>query len=224
MSEQTVIRPYQISDRETVRRLCCETGYLGQAIDPVFEDRELFADYLTSFYTDWEPESTFLVVHEGRVKGYLMGSRRTFLHQVHSFFLNFSLLARGAFRYPRYNAASKAFVRWILLNAWREVPAAPRRMPHFHFNMLPEAQGFGTARELLVQFLQHLRAHGEKMVFGQVVTFEERRGARIFERFGFRVVEKKEITKYRAHRDEPVYLCTVIKSLDDGILANSTSH
>lgn len=223
MSEQTVIRPYQQSDRETVRRLCCETGYLGQAIDPVFEDRELFADYLTSFYTDWEPESTFLVVHEGEVKGYLMGSRRTFLQQIYNFFLNFSLLARGLFRYPRYNAASRAFVRWILLNAWREVPAAPRRMPHFHFNMLPEAQGFGTARELLVQYLQHLRAHGEKYVFGQVVTFEERRGARIFERFGFRVVEKKEITKYRAHREEPVYLCTVIKSLDDGILASSTA-
>jgi hypothetical protein len=50
-----VIRLYRPSDRDAVRRLCCETGYLGKAIDPVFEDRELFADYLTSFYTDWEP-------------------------------------------------------------------------------------------------------------------------------------------------------------------------
>jgi hypothetical protein len=219
MSSDAVIRPYRPTDRNAVRRLCCETGYLGKAIDPVFEDRELFADYLTRFYTDWEPESTFVLEQDGVVKGYLMGSRRPLLHQFHSFFLNLSLFARGIFRYPRYNKASKAFVRWILLNAWREVPAAPRRLPHFHFNMLPEAMGFGTTREMLVQFFHHLRAHGETHVFGQVVTFEERRGAKVFERFGFRVVEKKEITKYRAHRDEPVYLCTVLKDLNDGKLA-----
>jgi hypothetical protein len=224
MSDQNVIRPYRKSDREAVRRLCCETGYLGKAIDPVFEDRELFADYLTSFYTDWEPESTFVIEQDGEVQGYLMGSRRPLLQQFYNFFLNFSLLARGAFRYPRYNPASKAFVRWILLNAWREVPAAPRRMPHFHFNLLPEIQGFANSRELLFQFLHHLRAHGETHVFGQVVTFEERRGARVFERFGFQVVEKKEITKYRAHRAEPVYLCTVIKDLNDGILVSSTAR
>lgn len=223
MPADAVIRSYEASDRDAVRRLCCETGYLGQPIDPVFEDRELFADYLTSFYTDWEPESTFLLEQDGEVKGYLMGSRRPFLHQLHSFLLNFSLLARGIFRYPRYSKASKAFVRWILLNAWREVPAAPRRIPHFHFNMLPEAQSIGGTRELLVQFFNHLRAHGETKVFGQVVTFEQRRGARVFERYGFRVVDRKEITKYRAHRDEPVYLCTVIKDLNDGILAKSTA-
>jgi len=224
MPSGDVIRPYRPADRDAVRRLCCETGYLGKAIDPVFEDRGLFADYLTSFYTDWEPESTFVLEQDGEVKGYLMGSRRPFLQQFYNFFLNLSLFARGIFRYPRYNKASKAFVRWILLNAWREVPAAPRRIPHFHFNMLPEVQGFGTAREILVQFLNHLRAHGETHVFGQVVTFEERRGAKVFERYGFRVLEKKEITKYRAHREEPVYLCTVLKDLNDGKLAEYVSR
>lgn len=224
MPSEDVIRRYCPSDREAIRRLCCETGYLGRAIDPVFEDRGLFADYLTSFYTDHEPESAFVLEQGGVVKGYLLGSRRPFLHQLHSFFLNISLFARGAFRYPRYNRASKAFVRWILLNAWREVPAAPRRIPHFHFNMLPEAQSIGGTRQLLVQFFDHLRAHGETKVFGQVVTFEDRRGARLFERYGFRVIEKREITKYRAHRPEPVYLCTVIKDLNDGKLTGCAAH
>lgn len=224
MPSEDVIRPYRPGDREVIRRLCCETGYLGRAIDPVFEDRELFADYLTSFYTDREPESAFVLEQDGVVKGYLLGSRRPFLHQLHSFFLNISLFARGMVRYPRYNKASKAFVRWILLNAWREVPAAPHRIPHFHFNMLPEAQSIGGTRQLLVQFFDHLRAHGETKVSGQVVTFEDRRGTRLFERYGFRVIEKKEITKYRSHRPEPVYLCTVIKDLNDGKLMGYASH
>jgi hypothetical protein len=44
------VRRYRPSDRDSVRALCCETGFLGSAIDPVFEDRELFADFLTDYY------------------------------------------------------------------------------------------------------------------------------------------------------------------------------
>jgi hypothetical protein len=46
-----------------------------------------------------------------------------------------------------------------------------------------------------------------------VVTFKSRRGAKMLERFGFQVVEKREITKYRGRHPEPVYLTTVIKDL-----------
>ena len=46
-----------------------------------------------------------------------------------------------------------------------------------------------------------------------MVTFESRRGAKVLERYGFRVVEKREITKWRNKHPEPVYLTTVIKQL-----------
>ena len=59
----------------------------------------------------------------------------------------------------------------------------------------------------------------ETQVFGQMVTFESRRGAKVFERFGFRVVEKREITKYRGKHPEPVYLTTVIKQLTNPVPA-----
>ncbi|MEY2555814.1 MAG: hypothetical protein QOF93_958, partial [Verrucomicrobiota bacterium] len=58
MSHDTpyTIRSYRKTDRDAVRRLCCQTGFLGTPIDPVYEDRQLFADFLTTYYTDWEPE------------------------------------------------------------------------------------------------------------------------------------------------------------------------
>src|SRR5262245_64492063 len=71
-----LIRGYRASDRETVRKLCCETGFLGEPIDPVDEDRELFADFLTTFYTDHEPESCCLLDADGEMCGYLPGSRK----------------------------------------------------------------------------------------------------------------------------------------------------
>lgn len=208
-----LVRPYAARDREVVRQLCCETGFLGKPIDPVFEDRELFADYLTSYYTDLEPESCFVLEHEGVVKGYLLGSRRPLRQQLHSFFLNFSLCARAITRYPRYRVPTREFIAWILKNSWKEVPAAPRNTAHFHFNVLPEAQSIAGTRELITTYFHYLEAHGEKAVFGQLVTFESRRGAKVLERYGFRVLEKREITKWRDKHPEPVYLTTVIKHL-----------
>lgn len=196
-----------------MRWLCCQTGFLGKPIDPVFEDRELFADYLTSYYTDIEPESCFVLEQHGEVKGYLLGSRRPLRQQIHSFFHNLELFAKGMSRYHRYNRPTREFIGWILRNSWREVPAAPRRTAHFHFNMLPEAQNFGSTHVLMNSYFDYLRACGEKAVFGQMVTFESRRGAKVMERFGFRVLEKREITKWRDKYPEPVYLTTAIKEL-----------
>ena len=136
-----VVRKFELRDRDDVRFLCCQTGFLGKPIDPVFQDRELFADYLTSYYTDIEPESCFVLEQNTRIVGYLLGSRRPYRQQIHSFFQNIRLFIRGIRRYPGYNRPTRDFIGWILRNSWREVPAAPRRIAHFHFNVLPEAQG-----------------------------------------------------------------------------------
>ena len=92
------IRKYQSADRAQVRELCCATGFLGKPIDPVFEDRELFADYLTAYYTDWEAESAFVLLVNGEIRGYLLGSRRPFRQQCYAFYQNASLSLRGALR------------------------------------------------------------------------------------------------------------------------------
>ncbi len=210
-----VIRNYTPADRDMVRRLCCDTGFLGQPIDPVFEDRELFANFLTGYYTDWEPESAFVLELDGEVKGYLLGSRRPLRHQLYSIYQNLGLLVRGLARYRRYNSASRRFVHWILYYGWREVPAAPRRTAHFHVNLLPEARSIASTRALMDAYLHYLHEHGEKRVYGQMVTFESRRGAKMFERYGFRVLNRSEISKYRTLHPQPVFLCTVIKNLDE---------
>lgn len=208
-----LIRRYEPRDREAVRRLCCETGFLGKPIDPVFEDRELFADYLTRYYTDIEPESSFVLEQDGAVKGYLLGSYRPFRQQLFNVFNNLALFARGMAKYPFYNRATRDFIGWILRNSWKEVPKAPRRCAHFHFNTLPEAQSVAGTGRMMNMYLDHLRSKGVKQVYGQVVTFESRRGSKLFERYGFQVLERKEITKYRATHPEPVYLTTVLKEL-----------
>ena len=216
MSIPHLIRPYRPEDRAAIRRICADTGFLGRPIDPVFEDRELFADYLTAYYTDVEPESTFVCELEGEVKGYVMGSR--FPRRQKSYETrHVPLLAlRGAWRYfaRPYNAASRRYVRWILTQSRGEVPHAPPNMPHMHFNILAEARSVAATRELLDIFFAYLHGHGEKQVYGQVVSYGTRRGERMFARYGFRVVDERDVTKYRAFYPDRVQLLTVVKDLE----------
>ncbi len=208
------IRSYQPTDREAVRRLCCETGFLGEPIDPVYEDRELFADFLTTYYTDHEPESSFVIEVNGELRGYLLGSRKPLRNQVYSFYQNVCLFLRALLRYGRYHERSRRFILWLLMNGWREVPASPRRTPHFHINLLPDARKVSTTRALLSAYFSYLYQSGEKRVYGQIVTFESRRGEKMFERYGFRVLNRAEITKYKSFYPQSVYLSTVIKNLE----------
>jgi hypothetical protein len=136
LENQHIIRSYRKADREAVRQLCCQTGFLGMPIDPVYEDRQLFADFLTTYYTDWEPESSFVVEIDGEIRGYLLGSREPFKNQLYSFWQNVSLFVKALTRYFRYNDSSRRFVRWVLVHGPREVPAAPRRVPHFHIRVI----------------------------------------------------------------------------------------
>ncbi len=210
-----LIRSYRASDREAVRQLCCDTGFLGEPIDPVYEDRELFADFLTTYYTDHEPESSFRSGGRWRNSRLSAGLRKPLRNQLYSLLskcLAFSERADALF--PLQPDARAALFGGSLVHGWREVPAAPRRTPHFHINLLPDARKISTTRALMSAYLSYLYRSGEKRVYGQIVTFESRRGEKMFERYGFKVLNRAEITKYKAFYPESVYLSTVIKNLE----------
>jgi len=209
------LRPYRPGDLEAVRRICADTGFLGNPIDPVFEDRELFADYLTGYYTRFEPEALLVCEVDGEVRGYLMGCRRALLRQAYQFLANFVVAGKALYRCLRrpYNSASRRFLRWVLMNSWREVPVTPRNMPHFHMNILPDARSVRNTRALIRTFLDFLRSHDCRSVYGQVVTYSGRRTVSLFRRYGFHVIDRVEVTKYRSIHGGRVLLCTVIKDL-----------
>ncbi|MDE2447750.1 MAG: GNAT family acetyltransferase, partial [Gammaproteobacteria bacterium] len=107
----------------------------------------------------------------------------------------------------------RRFLRWVLMNSWREVPVTPRNMPHFHMNVLPDARSVRNTRALIRTFLDFLRSHDCRSVYGQVVTYSGRRTVSLFKRYGFRVIDRVEVTKYRSIHGGRVLLCTVIKDL-----------
>jgi hypothetical protein len=53
-----------------------------------------------------------------------------------------------------------------------------------------------------------------RQVHAQIVTFDGRRGLKLFERYGFKVLNQSEITKYRQFTDQTIYLSTIVKELE----------
>ncbi|MGF1677655.1 MAG: GNAT family acetyltransferase [Candidatus Methylacidiphilales bacterium] len=208
------IRSFKQEDREAVRSICCDTGFLGRPVDEVFEDRELFADFLTSYYTDAEPESAVVLESDGRVVGYVLGSRFPKRQKSYERRRIPGRLLKMFWRMlTRYGASTRRYVFWLLWRGWREVPMTPKGMAHFHINLLPEFKSVQRTRELIDFFLDYLTREGEPSVYGQMVTYGSRRGERMFARYGFEVVDSVEVTKFRAYSDASVFLFTVVKDL-----------
>jgi ribosomal protein S18 acetylase RimI-like enzyme len=91
-------------------------------------------------------------------------------------------------------------------------------------NVLPDARSVRNTRALIRTFLDFLRSHGCKSVYGQMVTYSNRRTLSLFRRYGFRVLDRVEVTKFRAMHRDRVLLCTVIKDLSGLTRNGSKAH
>ena len=67
------IRPYQKEDKGFIRKISGDTANRGKPVETFFKDREVMEDLLTLYYTDFEPQSSWVAEYEGRVVGYLTG-------------------------------------------------------------------------------------------------------------------------------------------------------
>ena len=73
--EDIVIRKYKPQDRQFVRDIAWDTAFMGKPASVFFSDKEIFSDFLTVYFTDYEPESCFVAEVSGNVVGYLIGAR-----------------------------------------------------------------------------------------------------------------------------------------------------
>src|SRR5476651_2072814 len=67
------IRSFRPEDRPALRTLCCDVADRGGPVENFFPDRDLAADLLTKYYTEYEPQATFVAECDGRLAGYING-------------------------------------------------------------------------------------------------------------------------------------------------------
>ena len=210
------IRPYEQKDRAAIRDLCCDTGFLGNPIDSVFQDRELFADLFTNAYLEHEPEWALVAEVDGRVIGYLLGSvdKNFEFALMRSGFrtatkMIFKLVTGRYADHPR----SALFVRWLLTSGFREQPKHPTNAAHLHWDIDKRFRGRGICPRLWRLYEQRLREQGVKNCYGAFFSHPRRRPEAVYARYGFQVYDRKRTTLFKPEIPDAVEVVCVHKGL-----------
>lgn len=177
---KSTLRPYQATDRAAVRDICCRTAFRHRGAAALIDDEELFADYWTRYYTDFEPESILIATRGNEHTGYLLGCvdsaryTRTMARHVIPSVIG-RLTWRGVRGRYRNGARTKAFFRWLLLRSWREAPPLDEsRYPaHYHINLVATGYQERLYTRLALSFIDRVERAGVTHVHGRALDVRD---------------------------------------------------
>jgi hypothetical protein len=215
------VREYRPGDRDAVRRICFETGLMGEPIVAQYGDIDSFADMLTAYYTDVEPEGAWVAEVDGKVVGYMLScldSRRAWapgnVGLKH-------LLLRALWLRP---STARFYWRGFLdmaLDLFRG-PGKPRVDParypsHTHNNLLPEGRLGGISKEFFYRVFDRVKLAGSRGLHGEVWAANETM-LRYAERLGYRREGKPYLSPGLRHVDGTrVRMQMMVRDLDDWV-------
>lgn len=200
---KSMIRRFRTADRDSVRKLCCDNGYLGNPIDAAFSDRELFARIFIDPYLDHYPDWAFVAEQDGMVVGYLTAAigLKYFAQQLASgCYALYRLIAANSFTDDVRAEKDRLFLYWLLFRSWRERVHRPSTAAHMHFCIQPGYRGRFLAQRLWNAFECQLRTHGIDHYYGEVVTVRPRQVAQVYRRYGLMLYDQSPSTMF-AHID-----------------------
>ena len=210
MTEDFSIAPFRSEHRAAVRKICCETAFLEKDRKLFLQDDGALADFLTCYYTDYEPESCFVAEAGGKVIGYVIGAKNV---------IRMGQLSRTRIvpkligRYLVKGAFLKAPHALFLAQVWRSWLRGEFRAPDFskeypatlHINLERDWRSRHLGNNLIHRYLDYLRQNNVSGV--HCGTMSE--GARkFFQKMGFEVLyeSKRSYLKYRLGRIVPYFI------------------
>ena len=205
-----VIRKYNSSDRSAVRRICCETALMGEPSAIFFDDDEIFADALTAYFTDYEPESCFVAEYDNNVVGYLIGAKdvgrmgKIFAGKI-AVPLFIKALRRGALiRKKNVKFLFRVFLS--LLKVEFKAPDFSKDYPAtLHINIIKECRMAGVGSKLINAYLDYLISQAIKGV--HFATMSDKAN-RFFRKLNFQLLFQGERSYFRHFLDKnvPIYI------------------
>ena len=183
---------------------------MGKPVEAFFSDRQVFADIVTRYYTDYEPGSTFVAEAGGKVAGYLTGCkdsskkekifRRSILPKV---FFDFSIKML-IFR-PKTIKLLLSFLKSYLKGEFRRFKLPDEYPAHLHINVDEDHRKRGVGEKLMGAFLEYLRKEKIKGVY--LSTFSEH-GSNFFLKNGFTPIYENttSLWRYIENRDVKTYI------------------
>lgn len=195
------IRPYQKKDRTAVFDIAADTAFFGEAVEAFMEDRRLFCDSFCAYYTDYEPQNSWVAEIDHNVVGYLLGcensASRSYIwwRAIAPSLLKRILAGKyqiGACTWKYIKEISAASIRGEMTHAdIRRFPA------HLHINVSKVYRGEGIGKHLMESYLNEL---SEKGVIGVHLntTSENRAACSMYEKLGFELLDRRVTKLWRS--------------------------
>ena len=209
--EDAVIRAYRRDDRKAVRDIACNTAFMGEPADVFFDDREILSDFLTLYYTDYEPESSFVAEARGEVIGYLIGARDVrSLRKVYALAIAPRLLLRAFLRGAIFKRKNLRFFISLLRSFIKAEFDSPDPSETYqatlHINIKPDFRGKDIGSKLIERYLSYLKGLN---ISGVHVSTLSGKAVNFFESNGFEVLNKRKRSYFRHVLNRDIW-CTIL--------------
>ena len=211
------IRPYKKEDREALRALCCDVADRGKPIENFFPDREVAADLLTNYYTDYEPLSTFVAECDGRLVGYINGCMDNRRYGLVMFWLLMPPLLikafkNGLFFRPEIHQMLRgALKNWRRVFVWRK-SSFHSHQGHLHIGIAGDFRGQQVGRNLLKTLVEYAAGSGIVELAASVHDGNKAAGS-FFETQGFVVRESYPMSMIRDGKEEHYHSLLYVKTI-----------
>lgn len=228
--DKIIIRSFKEGDRGPLRKLCADTAFMGEPVERFFPDRELFCDWASVYYTDYEPQSIFVAEYEnppggeaclaarqaGQICGYVMGAKDESRYRKASAELSKACLNRAWGRVLFESCSRNLFFSLVksFMSGEFKRPDFSRHYPaHLHINVAKPFRGSGIGSMLINRFEEYLR--GNK-IYGARLSTISPRANRFFQKQGFGILYRRRVTYFDSLTQEEIYLSMYGKILERG--------
>ncbi|MFH1396950.1 MAG: GNAT family N-acetyltransferase [Candidatus Omnitrophota bacterium] len=211
-----VIRNYNTKDRSMIRRISCQTALMGESSDAFFADDEIFADVLTLYFTDYEPESCFVAECNNRVVGYLLGAKDVLgMEKIFAKRIAQALFIKAWRRCVFFNKRNVKFLFHVFLSLVKgefKAPAFSKDYPAtLHINIIKEYRLRGIGSKLIKAYLDYLKEQKVKGVY--FATLSEKAG-QFFKKQNFQLLfqARRSYFRYLLGRNTPAFIYGILVS------------
>jgi len=208
--KDAIIRQYRSDDREPVRNISWDTAFVGSPADIFFFGKTILTDFLTLYFTDYEPESCLVAENEGKVVGYLIGAKnRGAISAVFKFKIIARLLIKALAGEEFFKKKNLIFFFNCLLSFIRcefSIPDFSKEYPAtLHINIGKGFRQHNIGSRLMSAYLDYLVK--EKVPGVSLATMSDK-AARFFKKQGFNLLHagRRSYLRYLLHKDLPIYI------------------
>ena len=208
-SSRVSIRNFNSNDTCRVREVACNTAFQGALPKRTQVDKNLLADLLTLYYTQFEPESIIVADLNGTVVGYIMGSikPRRFRGKTIQLFLSTILAKLICGRYKKIFQTFPLLLLVIfgLMKGERDPKTEDEYPAHLHINIEREYQKSGLGSQLMSAWHQYLNKKHIRGIYLSTISTNKKAIA-FFEKWGFRLFYRYKSTFWSFVSGKHVYV------------------